>query len=241
MACGVRALQAAASIRPPPRVLLVSASIAADARIRAPPAPFRMPAPAFQRTRRVLGRLAAAALVPAALAAARLAPRPHDVDKAHSEINFVAESRMLSAHGFFGKWDADVLLDPEAPEQSSVSIRIDAASINTRVERRDAHLRSADFFDVEKHPQITFVSKGVKRVSATQFDMTGDLTMRGVTRSIVVPTTVVFYDNGLGRFKGAFTVKRKQFGIAYDSRVNPIEDDVQVQFNMSLRERKTAR
>jgi polyisoprenoid-binding protein YceI len=197
-----------------------------------------MSAPTLHRPHRVVARVALASLAPLLLAAARLAPRPHDVDKAHSEISFVAESRMLSAHGFFGKWDAEVMLDPEAPEQSTVTIRIDAASINTRVERRDRHLRSADFFDVEQHPQITFVSKGIRRVGSAQFDMTGDLTMRGVTRSIVVPTTVVFYDNGLGRFKGTFTVKRKQYGIAYDSRVNPIEDDVQVQFNMSLRERK---
>jgi polyisoprenoid-binding protein YceI len=195
--------------------------------------------PAFPSfARRALTRLAVAALVPALVGATALAPRPHDVDKAHSEINFVAESRMLSAHGFFGAWTADVMLDPENLEQSSVTIRIDAASINTRVERRDTHLRSADFFDVARHPQITFVSKSVKRTGTATLDITGDLTMRGTTRAIVVPTSIVFYDNGLGRFKGGFTVNRRQYGINYDSRVNPIEDDVQVQFNMSLRERK---
>jgi polyisoprenoid-binding protein YceI len=188
--------------------------------------------------RRWHSRLVLATLLPALAAFTLAAPRPHDVDKAHSEINFVAESRMLSAHGFFGAWTADVMLDPEALEQSSVTIRIDAASINTRVERRDAHLRSADFFDVARHPQITFVSKSVRRTGTTTLDIVGDLTMRGVTKSIVVPTSIVFYDNGLGRFKGGFTVNRKEYGINYDSRVNPIEDDVQVQFNMSLRERK---
>jgi polyisoprenoid-binding protein YceI len=198
--------------------------------------------PAFpSRVRRTARRIAVATLLPAALAAARVAPRPHDVDKAHSEISFVAESRMLSAHGFFGRWDAEVLLDPEAPERSTVGIRIDAASIDTRVERRDDHLRSADFLDVARHPHITFVSRSVRRVSSTQFDMTGDLTMRGVTRSIVVPATVVFYDNGLGRFKGAFAVNRKEYGVSHDSKLNPIADMVQVQFNMSLRERKGAR
>jgi polyisoprenoid-binding protein YceI len=188
--------------------------------------------------RRWHSRLVLATLLPALAAFTLAAPRPHDVDKAHSEINFVAESRMLSAHGFFGAWTADVMLNPEALEQSSVTIRIDAASINTRVERRDAHLRSADFFDVARHPQITFVSKSVRRTGTTTLDIVGDLTMRGVTKSIVVPTSIVFYDNGLGRFKGGFTVNRKEYGINYDSRVNPIEDDVQVQFNMSLRERK---
>jgi polyisoprenoid-binding protein YceI len=183
-------------------------------------------------------RLAAAVVLPAFAAFTLAAPRPHDVDMAHSEINFVAESRMLSAHGVFGAWTADVMLDPEDLEQSSVSIRIDAASINTRVERRDSHLRSADFFDVAKHPQITFVSRSVRRTGTTTLDIVGDLTMRGVTKPIVVPTSIVFYDNGLGRFKGGFTVRRKEYGIRYNSRLNPIEDDVQVQFNMSIRERK---
>ena len=190
------------------------------------------------RSRRTLVRVSLLAALPLALAAARVAPRPHDVDRAHSEISFVAESRLMSAHGFFGRWDAEIMLDAQAPEQSSVVIRIDAASIDTRVARRDEHLRSADFFDVARFPQVTFVSRGIRRVSATRFDMTGDLTMRGVTRPVVIPTTVVFYDNGLGRFKGAFTVSREQFGMKYNSTVNPIADEVQVQFNMSLRERK---
>jgi len=193
------------------------------------------------RARRTARRTALAALLPIALAAAHVAPRPHDVDKAHSEISFVAESRLLSAHGFFGRWDAEVMLDPEMPERSTVGIRIDAASIDTRVKRRDDHLRSAEFFDVARHPHITFTSRSIRRVSSTQFDMTGDLTMRGITKSIVVPTTVVFYDGGLGRFKGAFAVNRRDYGVSYDSKLNPIADTVQVQFNMSLRERKGAR
>lgn len=178
------------------------------------------------------------AQAPAAPAAARTGLRAHDVDKAHSEINFTASSRLLDAHGFFGKWDADIAIDPQALETSTVRLAIDAASINTRIARRDDHLRSADFFDVAKHPTITFVSKAITRTSPTTGTLTGDLTVRGVTRTVAIPVTMVFYEGGRGRFRGQFQIDRRAFGIVYDSKVNPIADVVDVQFNMSLAEKE---
>lgn len=169
--------------------------------------------------------------------AARSGARAHEIDKAHSEINFTAASRMLDAHGFFERWNAEVALDPNALESSSVRMVIDAGSINTRIERRDAHLRSPDFFDVEKHPQITFVSRAITRTSATAGTLTGDLTVRGVTKSVAIPVTMAFYENGRGRFRGTFQVNRRDYGITYNSAVNPIEDVVEVQFNMTLAEK----
>ncbi len=182
-------------------------------------------------------RFAAVALVLPVLVAARpLAPKLHTIDKAHSEINFVADSRLLSAHGFFSKWDAVVQIDAENMEASSVALTIDATSIDTRVTRRDEHLRSPDFFDVAKFPTITFKSTGVKQTAEGRLDLTGDLTVRGVTKRIVVPATMVFYEKGAGRFRGQFTINRKDFGVAYQSTVNPIEDAVQVQWDLSLKE-----
>ncbi|MGZ8411497.1 MAG: YceI family protein [Gemmatirosa sp.] len=178
------------------------------------------------------------AQAPAAPAAARTGVHAHDVDKAHSEINFTASSRLLDAHGFFGKWDAEVAIDPNALETSTVRLAIDAASINTRIERRDDHLRSADFFDVAKYPTITFVSKSIAKSSATAGTLTGDLTVRDVTKSIAIPVTMVFYEGGRGRFRGQFQINRRDFGIAYDSKVNPIADVVDVQFNLTLNEKK---
>jgi polyisoprenoid-binding protein YceI len=175
---------------------------------------------------------------PAANVAAAGGARAHTIDAAHSEINFTASSRLLDAHGFFGKWDADVQLDPDAFERSTVRLTIDAASINTRNERRDTHLRGADFFDVAKYPTITFASTSVARTSPTTGVVTGDLTMRGVTRQVQVPVTVKFYEGGRGRFLGAFAVRRRDYGIDYNSRLNPIEDEVAVQFNMSVAEKK---
>ena len=180
----------------------------------------------------------ARAQAPATPVAARTGARPHDIDHAHSEINFTAASRLLDAHGHFDKWEAEVALNPEALETSSVRLVIDAASINTRIDRRDTHLRSADFFDVAKYPTITFVSKSIVRTSETTATLTGDLTVHGVTKTVALPITMAFYQGGRGRFRGTFQINRRDYGIAYQSNVNPIEDVVEVQFNMTLAEKK---
>src|SRR5215510_3056972 len=104
--------------------------------------------------------------------------KPHIVDKNHSQINFVAEARFISAHGFFDKWEAEVQLDPAKIETSSFKITIDVASINTRVAMRDNHLRSKDFFDVATYPQITLVSKKITKTGDGTYADVGDLTMR---------------------------------------------------------------
>jgi polyisoprenoid-binding protein YceI len=185
-------------------------------------------------------RLAALVALPLLAAARPFAAATHVIDKAHSEINFVAESRLLSAHGFFGKWDADLQLDAANWAKSTVSLTIDAASINTRVDMRDNHLKSPDFFDVAKYPTITFKSTAVKQLSATKAEITGNLTVKGVTKQVVVPATLVFYEKGAGRFRGALTILRKDFGVSYDPAVNPIENEVQVQWDISLKQPETA-
>jgi polyisoprenoid-binding protein YceI len=182
-------------------------------------------------------RIATLLLVPSFFLAPRAsAQSSHAIDKAHSEINFVADSRLLSAHGFFGKWDATIQLDPAKLSESSVAITIDASTINTRVEMRDNHLRSDDFFAVAKYPTITFKSASVTQTAPNKLDIAGDLTVRGVTKRIVVPASMVFYDKGAGRFRGQFAIQRKDFGVAYDSAVNPIENEVQVQWDFSIKE-----
>ena len=209
-----------------------------------PPAP-RM-RPAFPALRLALAAAAIAAAPLAAVAAqttatpaaARSGLRAHDVDRAHSQINFTGSSRMLDANGFFDKWEAEVSLNPEALETSTVRLVIDAASINTRVQRRDDHLRSADFFDVAKYPTITFVAKSITKTSPTAGTLTGDLTVHGVTKTVAIPVTMLFYEGGRGRFRGQFQINRRDYGIDGDSRMNPIADAVDVQFNMSLVEKK---
>ncbi len=105
-----------------------------------------------------------------AIAAAQ--PKPHIVDKAHSQINFVAEARLLTAHGFFDKWEADIQLDAAKIENSTFKITIDATSINTRNERRDNHLKSNDFFGVAQYPQIVLVSKKITKTADKKYTIT---------------------------------------------------------------------
>ncbi len=166
--------------------------------------------------------------------------RPHIIDKAHSQINFIAEARFISAHGFFGEWDADVQFDPGKIEDSKLTITVDAASLNTRVQMRDNHLRSKDFFAVDQYPKIVFVSKKISEVGEKKYNVIGDLTLRGLTKQIEVPLTMAFYENGRGRFRGAFEINRKEYGISYDSKMNSIEDIVQVQVDINVIDKETA-
>jgi len=189
----------------------------------------------------ITARFAAVLAFPFLVAASVLAePKVHVVAKAHSEINCVADSRLLSAHGFFSAWDADVKLDAANWGASSVSITIDAASINARNDRRDGHLKGADFLDVANHPNVTFKSVSVASAGENKLSLVGDLTVRGVTKRVTVPATMMFYEVGSGRFRGQFTIMRKEFGIAYDSKLNPIQKDVQVQWDIALSEPKPA-
>ncbi|MHB1313672.1 MAG: YceI family protein, partial [Gemmatimonadaceae bacterium] len=160
-----------------------------------------------------------------------------------SEINFVAQSRLLDAHGFWDTWDADLTFNPAAWEKSSVKITIDAKSVNTRVAMRDKHLRSNDFFAVDSFPQITFVSTIVNKISDTRLNLTGDLTIRGVTKAITIPATLVFWDDAgkTGRFKGEFTVQRNDFGVGYNPVGNPIANDVAVSVNLTFRQAPPAK
>lgn len=158
-------------------------------------------------------------------------------DAAHSEINFVAESRLLDAHGFWEKWDAAISFDPAAWEKSSVRIVIETKSINTRVAMRDNHLRSNDFFAADSFPQITFVSTIVNKVGDTRLNITGDLTIRGITKTVTIPAALVFWDEAsrTARVKGSFTVVRSAFGLGYNPVGNPIADEVPVTFNVTFR------
>lgn len=184
-------------------------------------------------------RIALALLLAPALVAATPASAPERFvrDVAHSQINFVAESRLLSAHGTFQNWDAEILFDAANVEATSLKINIDATSIDTRIERRDAHLKSNDFFAADSFPQITFVSTFVNNAGESgRMRITGDLTIRGQTKRITIPARLNFFDaqNQMGRVTGEFVINRSEFGVAFQSPVNPIEDEVKVQFDVAF-------
>ena len=175
-----------------------------------------------------------AAVVLVASPVAKADRKPFVFDKAHSQINFVAEAMLITAHGFFERWDGDIQIDPGNLEDSTLRIEIETASINTRVERRDNHLRSADFFDAQNHPKITFVSTKVKKVDDKNLLVTGEMTIRGKTKSLDVPVRIVFLREGDARFKSEFQINRQDFGVSYNSRMNAIEDLVTIQLDFHL-------
>jgi polyisoprenoid-binding protein YceI len=142
------------------------------------------------------------------------------IDPDHSTVEFkVRHLTIASVRGVFSKLQGFVNLDDQDITKSSVNISIDAASINTGIEQRDQHLRSAEFFNVTKYPTITFVSKKVRQERKDQLKVIGDLTIHGVTREVVLdvtgPTKEVKGPRGeMRRGAGATTaINRRDFGL----------------------------
>lgn len=107
-----------------------------------------------------------------------------DFDLVHSSVNFHVRHLMVSkVHGRFTKWDGVLELDDADLTRSRLDVTIDASSIETKEEKRDVHLRSADFLDVENHPAITFKSRSIER-DGDGYIVTGDITIRGVTKEV---------------------------------------------------------
>lgn len=181
------------------------------------------------------------AIVPVLAAAApAFDPEPFVRDVAHSQINFVAVSRLVDAHGTFDKWDAEIQFDADKVEATTFNISIDAKSINTRIEMRDNHLRSNDFFATDSFPAITFKSAFINKLAEDRINITGDLTIRGQTKRVTIPARLVFFDKErkVGRVKGETTIIRQDFGVSFQSPVNPIESEVKVQFDVAFAAKK---
>jgi polyisoprenoid-binding protein YceI len=146
-----------------------------------------------------------------------------EIDASHSSAQFAVRHFMVSTvRGTFGTLSGAVNLDEQDITQSSVTAEIDVASIDTREAKRDEHLRGTDFFDVEKHPTMRFVSKKVEQIDATRYTVTGDMTMRGVTKEVAfavegssTPITDPWGKLRLGGVATA-TIDRTEFGLSYN-------------------------
>jgi polyisoprenoid-binding protein YceI len=113
------------------------------------------------------------------------------VDPVHSEVGFSVRHLMVAnVRGRFHNITADLHMDESDLTQSSIEVEIASNSIDTRSEQRDQHLRSADFFDAENHPRISFTSESIERLSDARYRVSGDLTIRGTTRRVVLDTEV---------------------------------------------------
>jgi polyisoprenoid-binding protein YceI len=145
-----------------------------------------------------------------------------------SELTFHATSRLMNADGRFSRFAGDVTVDPADFKTARVTVSVEAASLDTGIARRDRHLRSEDFFEVEKFPAITFDSLRVEG-AGRRLLVVGRLTLRGVAREVRVPVDVSVEGNRL-EARGQFDVKRTDHGMTYDSVVNPVGDRVRIEF-----------
>lgn len=179
-----------------------------------------------------------------ALAAAPLVAQENHwtVDKNHSAATFKVRHMMSSVVGQFRDFSGVVDINRAEPAKSAVEFTIQASSIDTGNNNRDEHLRSPDFFDVAKFPAITFRSTAVAKKSDTQFDVTGDLTMHGVTKRVTLPVTFLGFAKTQRGEKAGFeietTLNRKDFGIVWNRSLDEggvlLGDDVKISINLEL-------
>jgi polyisoprenoid-binding protein YceI len=167
----------------------------------------------------------------------------YTLDPAHTRIGFVARHAMVTkVRGAFNEFEGTATIDGTNPAVSGVQVTIKAASIDTRNAQRDEHLRGNDFLAMAEYPQITFTSTGVKQSGADTFEVTGDLTIKGVTNEITVPfefegaATDPFGNERVG-FEGSVTINRKDYGITWNAALETggvlVSDKVTLEFEIS--------
>ena len=165
------------------------------------------------------------------------AVRTFAIDKTHSEAAFQVRHLITKVRGRFADFGGSIDFNADQPAASTVSFEIQAASIDTSTPDRDAHLRSDDFFAVEKYPTITFASTRIEAAGGNDYAVTGNLTMRGVTKAITIPVTFLGtagdpWGNQRIAFEGEVTINRKDFGLNWNAALETggflVGDDVKI-------------
>ena len=165
------------------------------------------------------------------------------LDPAHTRIGFVARHAMVTkVRGTFNDFEGSAVVDGTDLTKSTGQLTIQAASIDTRNEQRDAHLRSNDFLAMEEYPQITFVATDVRQAGPTTLEVTGDLTIRGVTNSVTIPfefegAATDPYGNLRVGFEGSAVINRKDYGITWNAALETggvlVSEKVKLEFDVS--------
>jgi polyisoprenoid-binding protein YceI len=176
-----------------------------------------------------------------------------NLDASHSKLGFSVTHMMVSeTEGKFKVYEGSVASKSETDfTDATIKFSADASSINTEDEKRDGHLKSPDFFDVEKFPKITFSSTTMKlnaKKGKTTYDLTGDLTMKGVTKKVTLTaigaakTVKDPYGNIKTGFKVTGTINRKDFGLTWNAALEAggvaVSDEVKLDFNIELNKAK---
>jgi polyisoprenoid-binding protein YceI len=163
-------------------------------------------------------RIVAAAAAITVWSSSALANETYRFDQSHSTIAFSVHQFLGTTHGKFTKFDGRIEIDREHPENSSVTAHIDVRSIDTGIVKRDNHLRSAEFFAVEKYPAITFKSRSAKQTGAQAGDILGDLTMHGVTKPITLHVKLLTSPAETKQTRWSVTtdpLKRREFNLMF--------------------------
>ena len=167
--------------------------------------------------------------------------KTYQIDRGHSEATFQVRHLITKVRGRFAEFDGAITFAPDTPAGSSVVFTIQTKSIDTSQAQRDEHLRSGDFFDVEKFPLLTFTSTSVVARGENQYDVVGDLTIRDVSKTVTLPVT---YLGGAkdpwGKDKVAFeteiTLNRKDYGLNWNAALETggflVGDDVKVSLSI---------
>jgi polyisoprenoid-binding protein YceI len=169
----------------------------------------------------------------------------YEIDPIHSNIHFSIRHLMISnVRGAFTHVKGTVVYDSDNPSGSSIQVEIDVNSIDTRDETRDKHLRTADFFDVEKYPTMKFVSTKIEKAGENEFKVTGDLTIHGVTKPVVLdvyevsPETKDPWGNYRLGASAKAKVNRKDFGLTFNAPLETggvmIGDEVKLEFDLEV-------
>ena len=188
-------------------------------------------------------------LLVAALGIAAILPasETYVIDKNHSDASFQVRHFASKVRGRFADFGGTIQADPAKPEASSVEFTIKTASIDTNQPDRDKHLRSADFFDAEKFPEITFKSTKMTPTGKDKYDVTGTLTMHGVSKEVTLPVTFLGTmkdprGNEIASFELETKLNRKDFGINWNKALDNggfmLSDDVDVQISLETRKQK---
>lgn len=166
------------------------------------------------------------------------------IDPTHSEVHFKVKHLMVSTvTGSFNSYEGQVETQGDSFDNAHVSFSADIDSISTGVDQRDGHLKSADFFDAANYPKLTFTSTSFKKTGDDTYDITGDLTIRGTTKSITLKAEyggqmVDFYGNTKAGFELSGTIKRKEFGLSWDAVTEAggivVSDDVKLVLNIQI-------
>jgi len=166
------------------------------------------------------------------------------IDPAHSAIHFSVRHMMISnVRGEFERFDGTIDLDEQNPENTTVEIRIDAASINTREDQRDGHLRSADFLDAENHPHLTFKSTRVERTGENTAGLHGNLTIRDITNPVVLEVEHAgILTNPWGNLSAGFEartkINRKDWNLTWNQALEAggvlVGDEIKIEIEVEL-------